>query len=136
MLRLALLLLARLLVAGFLVFATYNPTGRSFYHWLLSDGPLLEWKVVAGALLLVAYGVVIPVVLRALGLGGVVLTTCIATTTIWLLMETGLLVIPPPRGPAWVGLGVLSVVLGVGLSWMTIARALDGQLRTVDLSRL
>lgn len=134
-LRLVLLLLTRLLVAAFLVFATYNPTGRSFWHWLMSDGPLPEWKLVAGTLLLVAYGIVIPIVLRALGLGGVALTTCLTTTTIWLLMEAGLLAIPAPDGATWVGLGVLSVVLGVGLCWMTIGRVLDGQLRTLDLSR-
>lgn len=125
-----------MLFAGFLVFATYNPSGRSFTHWVLSDGPRIEWKLVATALLLVAHGVVIPVALRALGLGGVALVTSLTTTAIWVAMETGWLTIPAPDGKIWIGLSVLSVVIGVGLCWMTIGRTMDGQLRTVDLSRL
>ncbi len=132
---LVLLLLARMLFAGFLIFATYNPTGRSFTHWVLSDGPRIEWKLIAAALLLVAHGVVFPVAIRALGLGGVALATSLTTTAIWVALEAGWLSIPAPDGKVWVGLSVLSVVTGVGLCWMTIGRFMDGQLRTVDLSR-
>lgn len=128
-------MVARLLFASFIVFATYNPTGRSYYHWVAQDDVLLEWKLVASGLLLIAYGVIVPVVLRALGLGGVLLTFCVATTTTWLLMEAGFLTIDGARGWAWVDLTLLTVVLGVGLCWMTVARALDGQSRIVDLTR-
>jgi len=86
-------------------------------------------------LLLVAHGVVIPVAIRALGLGGVALVTSLTTTTLWVAMEAGWLTIPAPDGKVWIGLSVLSVVIGVGLCWMTIGRIMDGQLRTVDLSR-
>ena len=135
-LRLAGSLFARLLIAGFLIFATYNPTGRSYYHWMASGDVLAAWKVVTSGLLLVAYGVVVPVAVRALGFGGVVLTTGATTTTVWLLIETGYVSVITARDQTWVALGVLVVVLGVGLSWMTVARVLDGQLRTTNLNSL
>jgi hypothetical protein len=129
------MLFGRMLFAAFLVFATYNPTGRSTYHWLVESHDLLAWKVVASGLLLLGFGVVIPVVVRALGLVGMLLTISVTTTSIWLLIETGLVAIADWRGQAWVVLSVIATVLGVGLGWMTIARTLDGQLRTVDISR-
>ncbi len=136
------MLVSRLLFAGFLVFATYNPSGRSYVHWLRA-GPawqssiwqLPTWQLITTVLLLLAYGVAIPVTIRALGIGGIALTASVAGAAIWVLLDSGLLSVAAEQAPVWIGLSVAATVLGTGLSWMNITTALDGQLSTRDLSR-
>ena len=129
-------LLARLFLAAFLVFATYNPSGRSWYHWLLNDTASRTWKAAVTLLLAVAYGVVIPVTWRALGFGGIVLTTSLATTTTWVMIEAGWIDLTSPAdAPTWITLSIIAFVLGVGSCWMLIGRIIDGQLRTRDITR-
>ncbi len=127
-------LIARILFAAFLIFGTYNPGGRSYYHWLRNGDAVAIWKLVASGLLLVAYGVAIPIVWRALGFGGSLLTTVLATTTIWVLIEIGWVNLAAPDAPVWIFLSVAAFVVGVGLCWMLIGRILDGQLRTRDIT--
>src|SRR5579871_3914183 len=126
-------LVARVFFAAFLVFGTYNPTGRSFFPWVRSDAPMLT-KEAATALLLVGYAVAIPVTWRALGFGGIVLATTLATTTIWVLVQAQWIDISPADSPAWITLAIIAFVIGVGLCWMLIGRILDGQLRTRDIT--
>ena len=128
-------LVARTLFAAFLVFGTYNPSGRSYYHWMRDSDAAALWKLIATGLLVVAYGVAMPIVWRALGFGGLVLTTALATTTSWALIEAGWISLAPPDAPLWIFLAVAAFVVGVGLCWMLIGRILDGQLRTRDITR-
>ena len=127
-------LLARVLFAAFLVFGTYNPSGRSFYHWLRDSDAAAIWKLIAGGLLVIAYSVVVPIVWRALGLGGLLLTTVLGTTACWVLIEAGWVSLDAPNAPVWIFLSVVAFVGGVGLCWMLFGRILDGQLRTRDLT--
>ena len=128
-------LVARVLFAAFLVFGTYNPGGRSYYHFLRDTDAAPIWKLIAGGLLAVAYGVALPVVWRALGFGGIVLVMALATTGCWVLVETGWLNLSAPYAPVWIVLAVIAFIIGVGLCWMLIGRILDGQLRTRDITR-
>jgi len=128
-------LLARWLFAAFLVFGTYNPTGRSYYHWMHDGDATAIWKLIGSGFLVVAYGVAIPVTWRALGFGGLALTTSLATSLAWLLIEAGWVSLAAADATTWISLAVLAFVLGVGLCWMQIARGFDGQLRTRDLNR-
>lgn len=129
-------LIARILLAAFLVFGTYNPSGRSYWDWARSGaGGSAAWFVVATGLLLVAYAVVLPAVLRALGLGGIALVTSLATVSVWVMIEADLIRIADVVDQVWMLLSVVAFVLGVGLCWMTIGRTLDGQARTRDLTR-
>ena len=129
-------LTARVLLAAFLVFGTYNPAGRSYYRlmWDPSIGGI--WKIVASGLLIVAYGLVLSLTWRALGFGGIVIATGFATTLTWVLIEAGWIDLAASNTVlTWITLSVLAFVLGTGLCWMMIGRALDGQLRTRDISR-
>ena len=128
-------LVARVLFAAFLVFGTYNPGGRSYYHWMRDSGTAGTWKLIVSGLLVVAYGVAIPIVWRALGFGGIMLTTVLATAASWVLIDAGWISLAAPDTPVWLFLSVLAFVGGVGLCWMLIGRILDGQLRTRDLTR-
>ena len=128
-------LAARVMFAAFLVFGTYNPGGRSYFHWMRESSAAVTWKLVASFLLVIAYGVTVPVVWRALGFGGIALTTLLATTAIWVLVEAGWINLAAPNAPIWIGLSVIAFVVGVGMTWMLIGRILDGQLRTRDITR-
>jgi hypothetical protein len=128
-------LAARVMFAAFLVFGTYNPGGRSWFHWMRDSAASATWKLIVSFLLVIAYGVALPVVWRALGFGGIVLTTALATTTSWALVEAGWISLAAPNAPIWIGLAVVAFVVGVGLCWMLFGRILDGQLRTRDISR-
>jgi hypothetical protein len=128
-------LAARVMFAAFLVFGTYNPSGRSYFHWMHDSTASATWKLIVSFLLAIAYGVALPIVYRALGFGGLALTTTLATTTSWALVEAGWISLAAPNAPVWIGLAVLAFVLGVGLCWMLFGRILDGQLRTRDLTR-
>jgi len=128
-------LAARLMLAALLVFGTYNPTGICALRWLREGAADPVWKIVVSGGLAVAWSVVLPVSLRALGFGGVALTTVLATSTIWVLAEAGMIDLAGPDAEAWALLSIGAFVLGVGLCWMILAIALDGQVRLRDLTR-
>lgn len=67
------LFLRRLLLAGFFVFATYNPSGRSYYHWVMQDAaPLTALQVLAGLVLLIGLVAMVRMAVAALRVRGVV----------------------------------------------------------------
>ena len=128
-------LAARLMLAALLVFGTYNPTGLCYLRWLREGAADPVWKIVVSGGLAVAWGIVLPVSVRALGFGGIALTTVLATSSVWALAAAGLIDLAGRDAEAWVLLSVGAVVLGVGLCWMILAVALDGQVRLRDLTR-
>jgi hypothetical protein len=128
-------LAARLMLAALLVFGTYNPTGISTLHWLRDGAADPVWKIVVSGGLAIAWGVVLPVSVRALGFGGIALSTVLATSGIWALAAAGAIDLAGRDAEAWVLLSVGAFVLGVGLCWMILAIALDGQIRLRDLTR-
>lgn len=67
------LFMRRLLLAGFFVFAAYNPTGRSYYHWVMQDaGPFSALQVLAGVVLLTALVAMTRMAVAAMRVRGVV----------------------------------------------------------------
>jgi Family of unknown function (DUF6524) len=128
-------LAARLMIAALLVFGTYNPTGPCWLRWLRDGAADPVWKIVVSGLVAVAWGVVLPVSVRALGFGGIALATVLATSAIWALAAAGVIGLAGPDADAWVLLSVGAFVLGIGLCWIILAIALDGQVRLRDLTR-
>ena len=45
---------ARMLLSLFIVYGTYNPSGRSFYHWAIADGPVTP-RLLIGLVILGTY---------------------------------------------------------------------------------
>lgn len=67
------LFLRRLLLASFFVFAAYNPTGRSYYHWIMEHvGPVTPLQALAGIVLLIALVTMMRIAFLAMRLRGVV----------------------------------------------------------------
>lgn len=118
----------RLVLSGVLVLATFNPSGRSFYHWLVRDfgtpGPLL---VLAGLVLLIGWIVLLRSMLRSIGVGGAVLTMGLLAALTWLVVSWGWLDPHNATAMTWVVLVALTLVLTTGLIWSHLRRRLTGQ---------
>lgn len=124
-------LLARLVFPLLLVYATWNPWGRSFYHWALApalDGnPVFTPGIAVAALVLIAgWVVVVQATRRSLGFGGTLLVAGIVTALAWLLIDRGVFRPSGTAGFAHVGLVALGLLLAVGMNWAFVSRRLTG----------
>jgi hypothetical protein len=120
--------LLRLAGALVLVFLTFNPTGHSFYHWLVSSSPMLTpLKALAGLSLLTAWVVFLTATARSIGVLGVALALAFFAALIWLIVSWGWLDPHNAAGMTWISLFACSVVLAIGMSWSHVRRRLTGQ---------
>ena len=131
----------RLVLAVLVVFATFNPWGASFYHWAIDPllhggglGSINPFKVLAGLVLVVGWVVCIQATKRSLGLRGTLLIVAIFVAVIWLLDDQGLLDPTGGKTLATLILLMLTLVLGIGMSWSHLNRRLTGQVDTDDVA--
>jgi hypothetical protein len=128
-------LLVRFVVALFLVFATFNPSGYSYYHWVINRGdsslPLL---VLAGVALLIGWVIFLRATLRSLGPIGITLALALFGCFIWLAVDFNLLNVSS-QPFVYVVLVVSAAVLGIGMSWSHIRRRLSGQADMDDVDQ-
>lgn len=126
---------ARILAATLLVFATYNPEGISFYHWAIA--PMIQGtlsidplKFLAGVVLLVGWVVFLQATRRSIGPAGALLVAALCGGVIWFLIDRRIVTAESGRGIAHVVLFAISAMLGIGMSWSHFARRLSGQTDT------
>jgi hypothetical protein len=127
-------ILTRWLAAFALLAVTFNPTPYNYISWMQDFGRQnLSVAVLAGLILLVCYIIFLRATLRSIGAVGVVLLLAIAGALIWVLHDFGILALDNQSVNVWLGLLSLSVVLGVGLGWSHVRRALTGQTDVDDI---
>jgi len=118
-------------VAMVLVFATYNPSGKSYFHWLKtsfsSDG-LEALHYFIGVILIAGWTTFIIATERSLGALGSIIGAALLGTGIWLLVDVGVLHPDSTSSIAWLALFGLATLLAIGMSWSHIWRRLSGQL--------
>jgi hypothetical protein len=129
----AISLLLRWLVALFGVFATYNPSGYSYYHWLQHDGGYVSLRVLAGVALAIFYIVYLRATLRSLGPIGIGLTFALFGSVAWLLTQWHVVDLARSDDEAVVSLAIAASVLGVGMSWSAIRYRISGQYDSEDV---
>ena len=113
---------------------TFNPTEWNFLRWAQRDfSGQMPLVVLAGLLLLVGYIVYLRATLRSIGAFGMGLVLAIVAAALWVLYDRGWLSFENPTLNTWIALAALSLVLGVGLSWSHVRRALSGQSDVDDL---
>lgn len=126
--------LARWVAAFALLALTFNPTEWNFVSWAQRDfSAQMPLVVLAGLLLLVGYIVYLRATLRSIGAFGMGLILAIVAAALWVLYDQGWLDFENPTLNTWIALVALSLVLGVGLSWSHVRRALSGQSDVDDL---
>lgn len=127
-------ILTRWLAAFALLTVTFNPTPYNYVSWLQDWGrENLSIAVLAGLILLVCYIIFLRATLRSIGALGVVLLLAIVAALIWVLYDFGILRLDNQSFNVWLGLLALSVVLGIGLGWSHVRRAITGQTDVDDI---
>lgn len=120
--------LVRVVLAVALVTATFNPTGMSLFHWL-SEPPVAvtPGKALAGLALVIGWLVSLRTAFISLGKGGLLLGLALFSVLVWFLVDRQVVALDG-SGIVWVGLVVLGVLLGVGLSWSLLRAKATGQI--------
>ncbi len=126
----------RFVMALILVFSTYNPSGWSWYHWIVQAvnkfDPLL---IFAGVVLLIGWVIYLRATLRSLGEVGTVLALAFFAALTWVMIDYGLLSLDSPTVFTWVTLSMLSAIMATGMSWSHIRRRMSGQLDVDDVDQ-
>ena len=119
-------LLARILFSLLVVFAVYNPSGRSYWHWIWNDDAGFWPKFTMGLVLLAVHASIWMTVLAVLRWKGVV--------TVLLILIGGWISISQAMGPGLLGGGsiavvpllLLSLLYAWALSWAYIMHRVTG----------
>ncbi|MEP1839170.1 MULTISPECIES: DUF6524 family protein [Alphaproteobacteria] len=124
----------RWICAFALLAATFNPTEYNYVQWVRSYGGMnVSIAVLAGLVLLIGYIIYLRATLRSIGAFGMILVLAVVGAGIWVLYDLGVLRLQDPSLNVWLGLGALSFVLAIGLSWSIVRRALSGQADVDDV---
>ena len=125
-------ILIRFLAALILVFATWNPTGWSFVHWLMGTLPnVTALLVFAGVVLVIGWFLFLHATLESLGLLGIILALAFFGTLTWLVFDLGWLS-TGQEVLSYVVLVVIAAILAVGMAWSHIWRRLSGRVEVED----
>jgi len=118
----------RWVCAFLLLAATFNPTEYNYVTWARDYGSTnLSIAVLAGLILGIGYIIYLRATLRSIGAFGMLLVMAVVGALLWVLYDFGVLRLDDATFNLWLGLGALSFVLGIGLSWSHVRRALSGQ---------
>lgn len=120
--------LTRWFFALALLVLTFNPTQYNYINWVRDYGGMnLSIAVLLGLLLAIGYIIYLRATFRSIGAGGMVLVLALVGALVWVLYDLGVLRLDNSSLNVWLGLIALSLVLGIGLSWSHVRRALSGQ---------
>ena len=116
-----------------LLAATFNPTQWNYTRWATNNfSAQMPMVVLLGLLLVVGYIIYLRATLHSIGMLGMGLIGAVVVALLWVLYDFGLLSLDNSSINVWIGILALSLVLGVGLSWSFVRRALSGQLDVND----
>ena len=120
--------LLRILFATLLVMATYNPTPWSYYDWVVYSFEKFDALVIlAGVVLRIGWTIYIRATLRSLGIIGLFLAFAFFGSILWVIIDWGLVAVENVTAVTWILLVIMSLVLGIGMSWSFIRRSMSGQ---------
>ena len=126
----------RLLLALVVVFATYNPEGFSYYHWVYEELPnFTVLKAFIGVIILIGWIILLRATFGSLCLLGVVLAVAFFGLAIWLIIDVMGLSADNQRVITYIVGIMLACVLSIGVSWSHVRRRLTGQIDTDTVDR-
>ncbi|MEO5373307.1 MAG: DUF6524 family protein [Alphaproteobacteria bacterium] len=128
-------LLQRWLMAMLIVFATYNPSGYSYAHWLIDlDDQRWSLKVLVGTGLLILHLTFVFATFRALRSTGLLVAVAFFVALIWTIIDNGYLTSLGVRSWISIILGIFATILAIGVSWSYIRGRLSGQADSNDIT--
>ena len=125
--------LGRIAAAAVLVFATFNPFGKSWFHWVIL--PMIQekrffldpFKVLAGILLAALWVFFLRTSQRSIGTLGAFFTFAAFAVLMWMLSYLGVFTPTSSKAIAILTLLAITLVLGIGASWSLIRQRVTGQ---------
>lgn len=127
-------ILLRWLGAFLLLAAIFNPTRWNYVTWAreawADQMPLI---VFCGLILAVAAMVYLVATMRSIGLIGALVIAAIFAAGLWVLTDWGLLGLSNAALNVWLTILVLSLILGIGMSWSILRQRLSGQQTTDEV---
>lgn len=127
-------ILLRWLGAFILLAAIFNPTRWNYLTWARAawadQMPLI---VFSGLVLAVAAMVYLVATMRSIGVLGAVVIAAIFAAGLWVLTDWGLVGLDNSALNIWLGILVLSLILGIGMSWSILRQRLSGQQTTDEV---
>ena len=126
----------RWLAAFVLLATTFNPTEYNYVNWVRDYGNMnMSIAVLLGLFLVIGYIIYMRATLRSIGGLGMLLVTAVVGAAIWVLYDFGVLRLDNSNMNVWLALITLSFVLGIGLSWSIVRKALSGQADMDDVDQ-
>jgi len=122
-------IVSRALLSLFVVFATYNPSGRSYYHWALASGPWLP-RVLLGLVLLGVYLVLLWETWDVVGFAGSALVVVLCAATAWMLHQSELIDLGEPTTLKLAVMFTVAVTMTAGMCYSLLTARLTGVLHT------
>lgn len=120
--------LVRIALALVLVYATFNPTGYSLFHWITAAPvAVTPGQVLALIALAIGWLICLRTAFIAMGKLGLALGVALFAVLVWFLVDHDLVSLSG-SGIVWVGLTVVGLLLGLGLSWSLLRAKATGQI--------
>ena len=128
--------LLRFALAIVVVFASYNPEGVSYYHWISEAFPEFSvLKAFVGVILLIGWIILLRATIGSLGFIGIVLAAAFFGLAIWLIIDVLGLSTDNLRIISYIVGIMLASVLSIGVSWSHVRRRISGQVDTDEIER-
>ncbi len=121
-------------MATFVVMSIYNPSGYSYFDWLVAAGGDWVWKILIGLTLAIVYMTFALATLRSLGRLGIAIWIVLFGAVVWLLIDVGVIHSFTPGTVATIFLMIVANVMAVGLSWSYVRARLSGQADTNNVT--
>ena len=124
----------RFLFALILVMATFNPSGYSYFHWLMDTftSPT-PWLALAGIALVIGWVIYVRASIRSLGPIGLILSAILVAIILWVFIDMGIMSINSPSAFTWVVEIFIAAILCLGMSWSHVRRRMSGQADVDDI---
>ncbi len=124
----------RFLFSAILVFATYNPEGYSYYHWVKDAFPSISIEqAFVGVALVIGWVIYLRATLRSLGIIGLALALAFFGLLIAMMFKWGWISLDASKMVSYIVEILIAIVLAVGMSWSHIRRRLSGQMDMDDV---
>lgn len=126
-------LLIRVLAAALIVLGTYNPSGKSIYHWISGHAnPTDAWVILVAIIAILLNVALLIAAWKALGFLGTVIILILFAALAYLSLQEGWVSAGNAVSLQWLGLILYSVFLGIGLSGAILWRRATGQVVVED----
>ena len=130
-------LISRMIIAAIVVFATYNPTGNSVFHWVVNnENPAVAWVILGAIVAILANIALLIAAWKAVGKLGTIIVVIFFAALIYLSLQEGWVSADNRVSLEWLALILYSVFLGIGLSGAIIWRRATGQVVTDEADDL